>query len=104
MKACPTSGPIKNRSSQNEREAASSRHSFPSSADQLCKRKENLLESATGEVCLFAKLRDCPCADDFTLVQQHEPITHAFSIHQLMNGQHQSATLTYLLAQELHDV
>src|ERR1035437_10162673 len=107
MKPWPTSGPTMRSSSQKEREAMSSRNSLARSQRNLREGKEDLLEAGvgrigeTGEPAKFLQGAD---AHHAAAAEQHQAVTHAGGIHQLVNGDEEGAAARGDGAQKRHYV
>src|SRR6266480_5870855 len=89
MKLWPTSGPIIKSISQKDREAISSRHSLTSSWTKLRERKKDLLDAAVSNVRAGAQLLNGSFAHHSPCAQQHQTITDAPGVNQLMDRKHQ---------------
>src|SRR5437667_12749678 len=94
-------------SSQKAREAISSRNSLAASQRNLREGKEDLLESGgiriaeSGEGAQFGQRAH---SNHAAPAEQHQAVTDARRIHQLMNGDEQSAAVRGNSAQSRHDV
>src|SRR6188472_362447 len=103
MNANPTSGPIRNRSTHHARAALSSRHSFPSNHHQLAlrERKKYLFERPARIDVVGARreLLERSFAAHNAAAQQHEPVTHARRVANLMDRQEQRAAPAGVRAQ-----
>src|SRR6266480_1310364 len=88
IKLWPTSGPIIKSISQKDREAISSRHSFISSWTKLRERKKDLLDTTVRKIGAGAQLVNGSFAHHSAATQQHQMITDAPGINQLMDRKH----------------
>src|SRR5690349_20678315 len=91
MNACPTSNPMTSKSSQYDRDAASSRSSLRTSqrhARISGERKKDLFESrcTRRETGALAQLVHSPFADHASIAQEHHAIADAGGVGELMDG------------------
>src|SRR3954466_9191796 len=95
MKACPTSGPRRTRSTSHAQDAASSRRSLSSRRRQgasLGEGKEDLLDVRAGPAGACPQLVERSLADDASVAEEDEAIADARRVVQLMNGEEQRAS------------
>src|SRR3982751_1227506 len=103
MKACPTSGPRRTRSTSHAHDAASSRRSLSRRRRQgasLGEGKEDLLDVRAGSAGACAQLIERSLADDASIAEEHQPIADARRVLQLMDGEEQRASRRRHPAQE----
>src|SRR5690348_14860826 len=117
MNACPTSAPMTINRSQYDRDAASSRSSFSMSQRHVLgadasapgpwasgKGKKNLFESARCQIRLGSQFIERPFADDFAAAQQHETVTDAAGVAELVDREKQGAPGRRGVLQDGHNV
>src|SRR5262245_40392034 len=95
MNACPTSAPITTSNNHQDFEAASSRSSFSTSQRNTRGRsgegKKHLCESAIAHAGVLTQLVQRSLADDASAAQQHQPITDARRVGEMMDREQQRA-------------
>src|SRR4051812_39534837 len=100
MNAWPTNNPTTSKSSQNDRDAASSRSSLRTS--QLSERKKHLLEPTGHDARAHAKLVERPFTDDSARAEQHEAIANPLGVDQRVNRQEHRASGGRGVANDTH--